>query len=246
MYPPTVLPAVYLHQSWKKPAKEGAVNISTRKPHEESEASVTVGLGNYSMQKFQVRGNAALSDSVFGSIALTKLDRDGFIDNNFLDKDINGIDRTSGRAKLRWLASDNLELNFSFDFLDEDDRGGNGEGIAADSGVGLAFGQSSFSTTPDAREVDHDAEEIETREFWGLSMTADYDMANDYTFTSITAYREMEWSNLNEEDYTSMFIGTSFFDKISRYSSSSRYHRLSAGSQFPTLPRQTARASKWN
>ncbi len=193
----------------------GAININTAKPSDEFEARVGVDVGNYSRRKVQARVNGALSENVFGSVALTKMDQDGFIDNNFLDTDLNGIDRISGRAKLRVLASDALELNFSADFLEEDDRGGNGEGIRADSGVGLAFGQASFSTAPGAREVDHDAQEREEREFWGVSMTADYDFGNDFTFTSITAYREMEWYNLNEEDYTRAFIGTSAFDEDS-------------------------------
>ena len=194
----------------------GAVNINTAKPTEEFAGSVGAELGNYSRRKVQARVNGALAENVFGSVALTKLDQDGFIDNEFLNVDLNGIDRISGRAKLRVLASDRLELNFSADYLDEEARAGNGEGIGADSGVGLIpFGQASFSTAPDPREVDHDAQEFEEREFWGISMTADYGFGRDFTLTSITAYREMEWYNLNEEDYTRLFIGISEFDENS-------------------------------
>ena len=193
----------------------GAVNINTRKPDENDETRFTVSAGDYQLRKYQIFANRRINDSAFASIALTDMSQDGFIRNDFLDADINGIDRMSGRAKLRLLPSDRLELNFAADFLDEDDRGGNGEGIRADSGVGLGFGQASFSTAPGARRVDHDAKEIETRKFHGFSLTADYDFSDDYTFTSITAQREMEWYNLNEEDYTRQFIGTSAFDEES-------------------------------
>ncbi len=193
----------------------GAININTAKPHQESETKFTVGVGNYSLRKYQMYMNRPLSDNAAASFAITNMDQDGFIDNTFLGTDINGIDRLSGRAKLRIESSDELEWNFAVDFLDEDERGGNGEGIRADSGVGLAFGQASFSTAPGARKVDHDAQELETRKFWGGSVTADYDLDSGYTFTSISAYREMEWFNLNEEDYTRQFIGTSAFDEES-------------------------------
>ena len=46
-------------------------------------------------------------------------------------------------------------------------------------------------------------------------MTADYEMGNGSTFTSITAYRDMEWFNRNEEDYTRAYLGISEFDEES-------------------------------
>lgn len=193
----------------------GAININTEKPDEEFKGSVGLEVGNFNRVKAQARVSGQISDNVFGSLSLTKMDEDGFIKNTFLDERLNGIDRFSGRGKLRVLPSDNLELNFGFDFLDESERGGNGEGIREDSGVGLAFGQLSFSTAPGPREVDHDADEQESREFWGISATADYTFDNDFTFTSISAYREMEWFNRNEEDYTRLFVGISEFDEDS-------------------------------
>ena len=193
----------------------GAININTAKPNEENRTRITAGVGNYNLQKYQGFINRALSDSVFVSLSATDMNQEGFIDNTFLNTDLNGIDRFSGRAKLRILASDRLEINFAYDYLDEEERGGNGEGIRADSGVGLAFGQASFSTAMGEREVDHDAHEYETREFWGTSLTLDYDLGDGYTLTSISSSREMRWFNLNEEDYTRLFIGTSAFDEDS-------------------------------
>lgn len=193
----------------------GAININTAKPTEEFSGGIGLELGNYSLTKVQARVNGALADNVFGSFAVTKMDQDGFIDNVFLNTDINGIDRISGRGKLLIAATDDLELNLAFDYLDEEDRGGNGEGIRQDSGLGANFGGLSFSSAPDPRQVDHDAQERESRTFWGASVTADYSFGDDYTLTSITAYRDMEWYNLNEEDYTNQFIGISEFDEFS-------------------------------
>ena len=192
----------------------GVVNINTAKPTEELSGGVGLEVGNYSLTKVQARVNGALADNVFGSFAVTKMDQDGFVDNVFLNTDIDGIDRISGRAKLLIEASDALELNLAFDYLDEEDRGGNGEGIREDSGLGARFGGRSFSTASAPRQVDHDAQERESRTFWGTSITADYSFGNDYTLTSITAYRDTEWYNLNEEDYTNRFVGISEFDEF--------------------------------
>lgn len=191
----------------------GAVNINTAKPDENFEASIGADVGNFSLLKLQSRISGALSDSVFGSLAFTSHDQDGFTDNVFLGTDINNTDRIAARGKLRILPSDNFDLILALDFLEEDGRGGNGEGIRQDSGIGLGFGQLSVSTAPNPREADHDAAESEKREIWGASLTADYTFGNNNTFTSISAYREVEWANVNEEDYTSLFIGMSFFDE---------------------------------
>jgi len=193
----------------------GAISINTRKPTEETEVSIGAEVGNYDLTNFQGYFSGPLSDNLFGSLAVTKMDQEGFIDNIFLDEDLNGIDRLTTRAKLRYLPSDNLEINFSADYLDESERGTNGEGILQDSGVGGAFGGASYTSAPKPLEVSHDAQEQEDREFWGASVTIDYTMADDYTFTSISAYRELDWYNLNEEDYTNVFVGLTNFDESS-------------------------------
>lgn len=187
----------------------GAININTEKPHGEFEGSVSAELGNYDHTSLAARANIPLiEDKLYSSVAFTKLDRDGFIKNILQDRRLNGIDRISGRVKLRYLASEDLEFNLGYDFLDEEDYGGNGEGIRADG----AFG-ASFTGAPKPREVAHDANEWEERDFWGVSLTADYDFGDGFTFTSITAYREAEWYNLNEEDYSENFAGISEFDE---------------------------------
>lgn len=193
----------------------GAISINTKKPTEETEGSVGVEVGNYDLTQFQGYVSGALAENLYGSIALTKLDQDGFIDNIYTGNDLNGIDRFSGRAKLRYVASDQLEFNFSADYLDESAAATNGEGIIADSGVGGAFGGKSYSSAPKPREVSHDADEQEDREFWGTSLTIDYDLSDELRLTSITAYRELEWFNLNEEDYTSAYVGLTEFDETS-------------------------------
>jgi len=193
----------------------GAISINTRKPTEETEVSLGAEVGNYNLTQFQGYFSGALADNLFGSLAMTKMDQDGFIDNILLNQDLNGVDRFTTRAKLRYLPSDDLEVNFSFDYLDESARGTNGEGIISDSGVGAVFGGKSYTSAPKPRQVAHDAEEQEDREFWGTSLTFDYDLGNDYILTAITAYRELEWYNLNEEDYTPVNVGLTNFDEQS-------------------------------
>ena len=191
----------------------GAVSINTRKPTEESEASLMAEVGNYNYTKFQGYVSGPLGEGVSGSLALTKMDQDGFIDNIFLNEDLNGVDRISGRAKLRFQPSDNLDINLSADYLDENAMGTNGEGHIADSGVGGVFGGASFTAAPNPREVSHDAMEQEDREFWGVSAQVDYEMDSGLTLTSISAYRELDWYNLNEEDYTNVFVGITNFNE---------------------------------
>jgi iron complex outermembrane receptor protein len=186
----------------------GAININTEKPHEEFSGRISAEVGNYDRSLLAVKANIPLiQDKLYSSFALTKLDRDGYIENITLDEDVGGIDRISGRAKLRFIASDRLEFNVGYDFLDESDNGFSGEGVLPGEGFG------GFAEAPKPREVSHNLLEKEERDFWGVSLTADYDFGDDYTFTSISSYREAYWYNLNEEDYSSSTFGLSEFDE---------------------------------
>jgi len=186
----------------------GAVNINTRKPGEEFSGEVKFDVGNYDYVRIGGNVNIPLVvDKLYANVSLSKFDRDGFVNNIVLDRRINGVDRGSGRLKLRYLASDKLELNFSYDFLDESQFAGNGEAITRDE---LGAG---FSEAPNPRSVSHNLDERESRDFWGTSLTADYSFDSGYTLTSITSYREADWFNRNEEDYSSNDLGLSNFDE---------------------------------
>ena len=180
----------------------GAINIVTAEPDENFSASIRASTGEFNETTLSGKMNAPISSTLFSSVQLQHHKSDGTVKNMTLDKDINGNDHTSGRLKVRYLPTDSLSLSFSFDALSENSDGTNGESL-------------NDQFAPKEREVAHDGDEFEEREHWGAALKADYGLANGHNISSISAYRDISFAELNEEDYTPLDIAISKFDEDS-------------------------------
>ncbi len=182
----------------------GAINLITKKPQDELRGLAQISVGNF--DKIDVQGmlNVPLvPETLFIKVSGRHSKNDGYITNIFNGEDLNGLNIYSGRAQLRYLASDNLEINFSMDALHQKNDLTNAVAI-----------------TPgfNPRQVNHNSQGYEDRELFGASMTIDYTIG-DYILTSISSYRWSKAMNFQEEDYTPLDIMDSdFFDKDSQIS----------------------------
>src|SRR5690606_31604425 len=120
----------------------GAIKMYSRAPDADSEASIQASYGSYN--RVDVRGSGdftVVPDRLFARVAGVSKHRDGFVDRldyGCVHPDSNvptfAVSRLSdckvgteggqaynaGRVSLRWLASDNVELNFAGDITNED------------------------------------------------------------------------------------------------------------------------------
>ncbi|RLA37656.1 MAG: TonB-dependent receptor, partial [Gammaproteobacteria bacterium] len=102
-------------------ALAGMVNIRSNDPTEEFEALVSSGYGNYDSWNMGTVVSGPLGGGLLGRLAVQQKRSDGYIDNDFLDRDnTNNIDELSTRGKLRWLASDELSIDITGFYVDID------------------------------------------------------------------------------------------------------------------------------
>ena len=102
-------------------ALAGMVNIRGNDPTEEFEALVSSGYGNYESWNMGTMVSGPLAEGLLGRLAVQQKRSDGYIDNDFLDRDnTNNIDELSTRGKLRWLASDDLSIDLTGFYVDID------------------------------------------------------------------------------------------------------------------------------
>lgn len=102
-------------------ALAGMVNIRANDPTEEFEALVSSGYGNYDSWNMGAVVSGPLAEGLLGRLAVQQKRSDGYIDNDFLDRDnTNNIDELSTRGKLRWLASDDLSIDLAGFYVDID------------------------------------------------------------------------------------------------------------------------------
>lgn len=187
----------------------GAINITTQKPYAEFGGWASLGTGNYGLLDAKGSINIPFTDRFYGSVSMQSLSRDGYIDNIFLDTELNERDLTSWRAQLLFIPMDNLEIRLSFDGLTEDI---DSTGEVALGGAGDMGGH---FFAPDPREVAFDLDTFEKRDLSGTALHIDYEFNSGFTLSSITALRNAEFSEVSEEDYAPYFVASSDFNEDS-------------------------------
>ncbi|NEP58614.1 MAG: TonB-dependent receptor [Symploca sp. SIO2G7] len=106
-------------------AQAGAVNIITRKPTNEFEFDSTVGYGTYN--DLDLRASVSgpiIEDRLFYRLSGSYGSRDGYVDNIFLDEDLDDQSGGNGRGQLLWTPSEDWEILLNASFDDYRDGGG--------------------------------------------------------------------------------------------------------------------------
>mgnify|MGYP006073725315 CR=1 FL=1 len=90
----------------------GAVLLESRKPTEEFEVQVEVGLGEDDRQNLSVRiDGPLLADTLLGALTYDTRNQDGYMEDYFTGIDYGDTDRQAVVGQLRWLASEDLTID---------------------------------------------------------------------------------------------------------------------------------------
>ena len=92
------------------------VAIHTQKPDEEFRAKLRVRTGSDDNLDIIGKVNVALADNLFANLTLASLNQDGYVVNPDSGLDLGDTEKMAGRAALRWLVTDNFEVNISGDY----------------------------------------------------------------------------------------------------------------------------------
>jgi len=194
----------------------GAISIHTSKPSDEFTSKIGLTVGNY--DAISVRGliSGSISDTVNGSFSFSKRGRDGYVENVVDGKDYHDEDNISLRGQLAFAPSDAAEIRLIVDWSEDDHAGNcrNVNNLSLNDPLGLAavYPPVIDSTTGgDIRKCASSLGAHQKREIGGLTARIDWDLTNS-TLTSITAYRETDYSW--SEDLAAMPLGATPFNLI--------------------------------
>ncbi|MDX1734100.1 MAG: TonB-dependent receptor, partial [Halioglobus sp.] len=167
----------------------GAVNITTAKPTDEFEGMVEVLYEHdHGQQQYNLVLSGPLTDSLAGRLAVRHDQMDGWWENTVTGSEGRDDDLWYGRASLRWLPTDALEINAKYEKGDVDRRSRPTYVYQSD----FAGQENSFGTVPfpvvgdrDKGAGDVDARSVTKTDVLAVTANWDLDFA---TFTSISAY----------------------------------------------------------
>ena len=102
-------------------ALAGLINMTSAAPSAAPVAKVSAEVSEYNGRSLSAVGSGALSEQLSYRVAARNQQSDGYIDNDFLGRsDTNNIDESILRGKLRYQASDDLQLDFTALYIDVD------------------------------------------------------------------------------------------------------------------------------
>ncbi len=162
----------------------GIINITTKKPGDYLEGKASLSADSLSRRKFSGTFNTPIiEDQLSLSLALSALQSDGHIQNIYLNEKADEREDITGRLKLRWLPTENLETLLTLDL--EHFRGGSyAMGPAAE-----------IEANPD--QVNHDFKGVDDRDSLGASLVVNWS-GETVDFTSVSGWRD--WRNINTAD----------------------------------------------
>jgi len=180
----------------------GALSITSSKPTAERTGKFELGFGNLGQARARgIISGPVAGDKVLGKISFNSFTRDGYVTDitdtlEFQDKDDKGV-----RAGLRFLPNDNLTIDVNADYAVKRQKGPGRQIV----GPGLAAQQEAFAASigaprrpSDPYVTSADDEGFQDRDNYGISAQVNYETDNGGKFTSITAYREVEFSFVDD------------------------------------------------
>ncbi len=176
----------------------GAINFITKLPTPEFTGEVHLGYGNYNQQLAHAAVSGPLgSERLTARLSGSYQKRDGYMDNTATGNELEDADETGGRLALAFAATDTLNLILRADTARNRTASGASEVFLNGAFTGAPFADAN----PFDRKVANDRDARGDRDQSGVSLQADWDTALGVV-TSITAYRQFDWENMNDNDFS--------------------------------------------
>lgn len=185
-------------------ASVGALSVTTRKPQEEFEASISAGFGNFAARQMQgfITGG---QESMQGRFAFTYRERDGYVKNIAATQpDLHGIDRLGARASLRFTPSDAVLIDLIYNHEENNDTGTafKSRRFAPTGGDTSPYSFVEASGSPVSAAVFGKSELGVDRTVDDLNLTINWDLNQQWKFTSISAQRRFDSLEVFDADGT--------------------------------------------
>ncbi|MEO1710341.1 MAG: TonB-dependent receptor [Pseudomonadota bacterium] len=194
-----------------KNASAGVISIVTREPQFEFGGSVEANYGNFNNVFLRGDITGPITENIAFSLDGTYQQRDGTAEITNLDEELNDRNRWSARGQLLWEVTPDFRIRAIGDYSRIDEIccqvGTVVRGPTADA-LDLLGGQT--QTFDDFFDRRSDLNQVPVNEVdnYGGSIQMDYEMDNGLSFTSITAYRELDNFFQSDIDYTGADIAS--------------------------------------
>lgn len=179
-------------------AMAGAINVVTRQPSNDYEGRVKLGYAEGNDYQFQgVYSGPIIEDTLLFRVSAEYRNADGVVENNY-GQEVDFDEHISLRAKLLWKL-DNLDVDFRLGYVDSD-SGAVRQDYFAVGLDGLPLIGLDKALNGNDPNISSDFVGYQEREYFDAVLKLDYEV-NGITFTSITAYSEVDAKSVGDLDF---------------------------------------------
>jgi len=184
----------------------GAIKYISRGLPTEPEGFAAITVGSYSQLdvKAAYGGPIGGEDSgLRGRVAVASLNRDGFGENLVTDQEVSDKEINAVRFNLGAYAGDDFDVQFAFDWIDDQSGVRGAQMLAPNPFNALLFPQlGAFPPLDDRYDVRNGMPNINDTEMKGASATANWRLSEDWTLKYIIAKRESDTETNIDFDLT--------------------------------------------
>ena len=173
----------------------GAIKYVTSRMSDEPELTLKGAYGSYNQIDLLASGSVPLGDRLSIGGAIASYDRDGYGSNLTTGAEHYNKDILAGRVSVEFQPYDNAFFRLAFDRVEDDSNPRHGHREVAGVGVGAEV----LGSVYDTRAGIGDRNSVVTE---GVSLTAQVELNDAWTFKSITAYREGDTNTVIDFDNT--------------------------------------------
>jgi iron complex outermembrane receptor protein len=200
----------------------GALVFTTNRPTEEFGGAVEVRVGNYDRLDANAVLNIPLSDKVMTRLSVTSINRDGYIDNAWDGEDYVDEKRLNVIGQLRWLATDTLTVDLNLNYADTEQKARPQKCVPVPGVVGWqavlfdniqvvpSTGRTYDDFCQDAADTGDEYDVISDlggdyeAENKGASLVAEWEINDNLSLKSVTAWRYTDAAQDDELDHTAL------------------------------------------
>lgn len=181
----------------------GAISLTSARPKPGFSGALTAGYGNYDQKLLSGFVNLG-SDVIAGRVAFEWKKRNGYVENLSprQEEELYSQDQLGVRASLRYTPTDALTI----DLIGTYDRQRNGgtpfvsRALPTADGPGDPFGRANLGGSPLSAQVLGDDQLGLNRDVYDANLTASYDFADGWNFTTVNGYREFDSREVFDAD----------------------------------------------
>ena len=217
----------------------GAYSIVTRRPGQDPHGLFQVTVGDYGQLEARLAASGPITNNFAIGGALFGASRDGYVTNPVTGEDYNNRNAWGGRFQAAWDVTPNFNLDFAIDYAEEDNALTMGQAVSSLTtiiGVPIPAGAvpnplPEFNFTaqatpglPNSSVMDHG----------GASLHADWELSDNITLRSITAYRNLNYTDYVDIDATALELGDVLVD-VDQDQTSQEFQAIWEGDRWTTI-----------